>query len=123
LRLFVALYASAASAQKLRKFRFPWLQRWRKRAKHQLRAQPLCEMCLARGQVTAACICDPRRAARRRLEPVLAHSARAITLAHRAPLKSTTPHGATRLAEVATADTTRSHAGAPVRDGLRLINA
>jgi PTS system fructose IIA component len=33
-------------------------QRWRKRAKHQLRAQPLCEMCLTRGQVTAACICD-----------------------------------------------------------------
>jgi len=34
-----------------------------------------------------------------RLEPVLAHSARAITLAHRAPLISTTPHGATRMAE------------------------
>jgi hypothetical protein len=33
------------------------------------------------------------------------------------------PHGTTRLAVVATADTTRSHAGAPVRDGLRLIDA
>jgi hypothetical protein len=65
----------------------------------------------------------PRRAARRRLEPVLAHSARAITLAHRAPLINTTPHGATRMAVRATVDTTRSHAGAPVRDGLRLINA
>jgi hypothetical protein len=65
----------------------------------------------------------PRRASRRRLEPVLAHSARAITLAHRVPLISTTPHGATRMAVHATVDTTRSHAGAPVRDGLRLINA
>jgi hypothetical protein len=65
----------------------------------------------------------PRRAARRRLEPVLAHSAPAITLAHRAPLINTTPHGATRIAVIATVDTTRSHAGAPVRDGLRLINA
>jgi hypothetical protein len=63
------------------------------------------------------------RAARRRLEPVLAHFARAIILAHRAPLISTMPHGAPRLAEIATVDTTRSHAGAPVRDGLRLINA
>jgi hypothetical protein len=33
------------------------------------------------------------------------------------------PHGAPRLAEIATIDATRSHAGAPVRDGLRLINA
>jgi hypothetical protein len=57
------------------------------------------------------------------MEPVLAHSARAITLAHRTPSIYTTPHGATRLAVVATVDTTRSHAGAPVRDGLRLINA
>jgi uncharacterized membrane-anchored protein len=65
----------------------------------------------------------PRRAARRRLEPVLAHSARAITLAHRAPLINTTPHSATRMAVHATVDTTRSYAGAPVRDGLRLINA
>jgi hypothetical protein len=62
-------------------------------------------------------------AARRRLEPILAHSARAITLAHRAPLINSTPHGATRMAVRATVDTTRSHAGAPVRDGLRLINA
>jgi len=46
----------------------------------------------------------------------LAHSARAITLAHRALLINTTPVRAT-------VDTTRSHAGAPVRDGLRLINA
>ena len=43
--------------------------------------------------------------------------------AHRAPLIDTTPHGATRMAVHATVDTTRSHAGAPVRDGLRLINA
>jgi hypothetical protein len=49
------------------------------------------------------------------VEPVLAHSARAITLAHRAPLINTTPHGATRMAVLATADPTRSHAGAPVR--------
>jgi hypothetical protein len=40
-----------------------------------------------------------------------------------APLINTTPHGATRMAVHATVDTTRSHAGAPVRDGLRLINA
>jgi hypothetical protein len=32
-------------------------------------------------------------------------------------------HGAPRLAEITTVDTTRSHAGAPVGDGLRLINA
>ena len=53
----------AASAQKTLGFSF----RKRRRGtgcsagaseKHQLRAQPLCEMCLARGQVTAACICD-----------------------------------------------------------------
>lgn len=50
-------------------------------------------------------------------------SARANTLAYRAPLINTTPHGATRIAVIATVDTTRSHAGAPVRDGLRLINA
>jgi hypothetical protein len=56
-------------------------------------------------------------------EPVLAHSARAIILAHRAPLVNTMPHGAPRLAVIATTDTTRSHAGAPVRVGLRLINA
>jgi hypothetical protein len=49
--------------------------------------------------------------------------ARVVTFAHRAPLISTMPHGAPRLAEIATVDTTRSHAGAPVRDGLRLINA
>ena len=42
---------------------------------------------------------------------------------HRAPLISAAPHGATRMAVIATVDTTRSHAGAPVRDGLRLINA
>jgi len=35
----------------------------------------------------------------------------------------TTPHSAARLAEVATINTTRSHAGAPVRDGLRLVDA
>ncbi|WP_156929143.1 hypothetical protein [Bradyrhizobium sp. th.b2] len=63
------------------------------------------------------------RAARRRLESVLAHFARAIIIAHRALLIDTTPHGAPCLAEIATVDTTRSHAGAPVRDGLRLINA
>ena len=50
-------------------------------------------------------------------------SARANTLAYRAPLINTTPHGATRIAVIATVDTTRRHAGAPVRDGLRLINA
>ena len=27
---------------------------WRKRQQHQLRVQPLCEMCLAEGRVTAA---------------------------------------------------------------------
>ena len=96
---------------------------WRKRAKHQLRAQPLCEMCLTRGQVTAACICDHVEPHGSDWNRFLAHSARAITLAHRAPLINTTPHGATRMAVRATVDTTRSHAGAPVRDGLRLINA
>jgi hypothetical protein len=80
-------------------------------------------MRLARGQVTAACICDHVEPHGGDWNRVLAHSARAITLAHRAPLISTTPHGATRMAVIATVDTTRSHAGAPVRDGLRLINA
>jgi len=79
-------------------------------------------MCLARGQVTAACICDhvePHGGDWNRFWLTLP----APYLAHRAPLINTTPHGATRMAELATADTTRSHAGAPVRDGLRLINA
>jgi hypothetical protein len=77
-------------------------------------------MCVARGLVTAACICD-------QVEPHggdwnrFWFTLRAST--HRAPLISTTPHGATRMAVRATVDTTRSHAGAPVRDGLRLINA
>jgi hypothetical protein len=34
-----------------------------------------------------------------------------------------TPHSAARLAEVATINTTRSHARAPVRDSLRLVDA
>jgi hypothetical protein len=34
------------------------LERWRKTAKAQLRKQPLCEFCLARGVVTIACIAD-----------------------------------------------------------------
>ena len=73
-------------------------------------------MCLTRGQVTAAYICgyvEPHGSDWNRFP---AHSARAITLAHRALLINTTPVRAT-------VDTTRSHAGAPVRDGLRLINA
>ena len=65
----------------------------------------------------------PRRAARRRLEPVSGSLCPRHHPCHRAPLISTTPHGATRMAVRATVDTTRSHAGAPVRDGLRLINA
>jgi hypothetical protein len=80
-------------------------------------------MCLGGRSSDGSAHLRPRRAARRRLEPVLAHSARAITPAHRAPLIITTPHSATRMAVRATVDTTRSHAGAPVRDGLRLINA
>ena len=31
---------------------------WRKRAKHQLRSQPLCEMCLKDGRINAATIAD-----------------------------------------------------------------
>jgi hypothetical protein len=34
-----------------------------------------------------------------------------------------TTHSAARLAEVATINTSRSHAGAPVRDSLRLVDA
>jgi hypothetical protein len=34
------------------------LQRWRRRAKRQLRAEPVCAMCLARGLVTAATVAD-----------------------------------------------------------------
>jgi hypothetical protein len=34
-----------------------------------------------------------------------------------------TPHSAACLAEIATINTTRSHAGAPVRDSLRLVDA
>ena len=77
---------------------------------HQLRAQPLWEMCVARGLVTAACICD-------QVEPHGGDWNRfwftlpAITLAHRAPLISTTPHGATRMAVRATVDTTRKSRG------------
>jgi 5-methylcytosine-specific restriction endonuclease McrA len=33
-------------------------QRWRNRAKHQLRVEPLCRLCLQRGIVTAATVCD-----------------------------------------------------------------
>jgi hypothetical protein len=120
--LFVALYVLGDSTENFvssfltsEATSWYWLQRSRKRAKHQLRAQ-------ARGQVTVAYICDDVDA-QRRLDPVLTHSARAITLAHRAPLISTTPHGATRMAVIATVDTPRSHAGAPVRDSLCLINA
>ncbi len=41
----------------------PWrdwysLQRWRKRAKHQLRLEPLCRICLEHGHVVAATIAD-----------------------------------------------------------------
>jgi hypothetical protein len=41
----------------------PWrtwysLQRWRKRAKHQLRIEPLCRQCLAAGRTTPATIAD-----------------------------------------------------------------
>jgi hypothetical protein len=65
----------------------------------------------------------PCRAAPQRLQPVRAHSARAITLADGAWSINMTPYGAPRMAVHATVDTTRSHARAPVRDGLRLINA
>jgi hypothetical protein len=33
-------------------------ERWRRIAKHQLRVQPLCEMCLRQGKVTAATCAD-----------------------------------------------------------------
>jgi 5-methylcytosine-specific restriction enzyme A len=41
----------------------PWrtwytLQRWRKRAKHQLAIEPLCALCLERNQLTPATIAD-----------------------------------------------------------------
>jgi hypothetical protein len=41
----------------------PWrqwysLQRWRKRAKHQLQIEPLCRACLEQGRVTPATIAD-----------------------------------------------------------------
>jgi hypothetical protein len=41
----------------------PWrswysLQRWRKRARHQLRIEPLCAACLAQGRLTPATIAD-----------------------------------------------------------------
>lgn len=35
-----------------------WTARWRKKAKAQLAAQPLCENCLKEGRVTAATIAD-----------------------------------------------------------------
>jgi hypothetical protein len=93
-------------------------QRSRKRAKHQkLRAQPLLRDVLdarsSDGSVQTATT-SSRLAA--------TGTGFWLTLP-RAPLISTTPHGATRMAVRATVDTTRSHAGAPVRDGLRLINA
>ena len=34
------------------------MQRWRTRAKHQLRAEPLCELCKAEGKITPATIAD-----------------------------------------------------------------
>jgi hypothetical protein len=74
-----------------------------------------CEMWLARDQVKAACIRD-------HVEPH-GDDLPCHTLAHRAQLINTIPHGATRMAIHATVDTTRSHAGAPVCVGLRLINA
>ena len=41
----------------------PWrtwytLQRWRRRAKHQLRLEPLCALCLKQGRLTPATIAD-----------------------------------------------------------------
>jgi 5-methylcytosine-specific restriction enzyme A len=41
----------------------PWrswysLQRWRRRAKHQLRVEPLCAQCLAQNRITPATIAD-----------------------------------------------------------------
>jgi hypothetical protein len=41
----------------------PWrswysLQRWRRRAKHQLAIEPLCAICLERGRTTPATIAD-----------------------------------------------------------------
>src|SRR5216684_148248 len=92
-----------------------WLQRWRKRAKHQLRAQPLCEMCLTRGEVTAACICDHVEPHGSDWNRFLAHSARAITLAHRAPLINTTPRGVT-CGETGIVANTRPDAASPSRE-------
>ena len=34
------------------------LQRWRTRAKHQLRVDPLCCLCMAKGEITPATIAD-----------------------------------------------------------------
>jgi 5-methylcytosine-specific restriction enzyme A len=34
------------------------LQRWRKRAKHQLRVEPLCQICLQQGHVSPATVAD-----------------------------------------------------------------
>jgi hypothetical protein len=64
LGLFVALYARGVRTENFVSFvsRFGSdvvvLAAALAQAGHQLRAQPLCEMCLARGQMTAACICD-----------------------------------------------------------------
>ena len=49
---------TAANPQSL-----PWrkwyaLQRWRRRAKHRLRLEPLCAACLKRGRITPATIAD-----------------------------------------------------------------
>lgn len=35
-----------------------WTTAWRSRAKAQIQAEPLCRMCMARGQVTAARVAD-----------------------------------------------------------------
>jgi 5-methylcytosine-specific restriction protein A len=34
------------------------MQRWRRRAKHQLRAEPLCCLCKAKGEITPATVAD-----------------------------------------------------------------
>jgi 5-methylcytosine-specific restriction protein A len=35
-----------------------WTQRWRRRSRHQLRIEPVCRMCAARGLVVPATIAD-----------------------------------------------------------------
>jgi len=50
--------ATGADYKKGNSMRLHGTERWRRMAKHQLRVEPLCRMCLAEGKVAAATTAD-----------------------------------------------------------------